>query len=287
MTLSCQLIHPEPVEPEDTLAQRIRSRGDVKTFAKKLTATQKVSTLCTDDPLEDHIHILVKPKSKSVRSPVNRPSLTKALFTSFVSLSLYYSHASSSLHHCFPLPLFKSSSFLAISLCCLLSWLVMIGVLSNLWTNCRNIPLPLSLPLALSFHLSILPDYRSSMIGSSFKFRSSIPNLDLYCSGYDDPCWFFSRKRWRSPAEEGEYRWLIVPYEQNWWYCWTSHFACASCLIVVAPILSCYPHLPFCLSFHVRQLVVPFNFLDTSPILFFLEFRHRCVWCRPYRLLHA
>jgi hypothetical protein len=106
VTLSCQLIDPEPVEPEDTLAQRIRSRGDVKTFAKKLTATQKVSTLCMDDPLEDHIHILVKvkPISKSVRSPVDQPSLTKALFTTFVSLSLYYSH------HC--TSWFRSSSSL-------------------------------------------------------------------------------------------------------------------------------------------------------------------------------
>ena len=80
---SCQLFNLEPVEPEDTLAQCIRSRGDAKTFAQKLTATQKVSMLYTDDPLEDHIHILVKvkPTSKNVRSPVNRPSLTKALFT--------------------------------------------------------------------------------------------------------------------------------------------------------------------------------------------------------------
>ena len=47
-----------------------------------------------DDPLEDHIHILVKvkPISKSMRSPVDRPLLTKVLSTTFVLLSLYYSH---------------------------------------------------------------------------------------------------------------------------------------------------------------------------------------------------
>jgi len=65
LTLSYQLIRPEPVEPEDTLTQRIRSRGDVATFAKRLTATQKVSTLFPQHPLEDHVHILVQLPSSS------------------------------------------------------------------------------------------------------------------------------------------------------------------------------------------------------------------------------
>src|SRR5258708_37013820 len=35
----------EPLEPESTLAYRIQSRGDIATFATKLTASQEVSTL--------------------------------------------------------------------------------------------------------------------------------------------------------------------------------------------------------------------------------------------------
>jgi hypothetical protein len=59
LTLSHKLTEPEPVEPEDTLLQRITSRGDVATFAKRLTATQKMSTLFPQHPLEGHLHVLV------------------------------------------------------------------------------------------------------------------------------------------------------------------------------------------------------------------------------------
>jgi hypothetical protein len=55
LTLSCQLIEPVPVESKDNLAKHIRSRGDVATFAKKLTATQKVSMLFSQHPLEDYV----------------------------------------------------------------------------------------------------------------------------------------------------------------------------------------------------------------------------------------
>ncbi|KAF8330494.1 hypothetical protein F5887DRAFT_1000167 [Amanita rubescens] len=52
---------PEPVDPEDTLMQRIRSRGDVATFAKRLPATQTMSALFPDrDPLDNHVHVLVR-----------------------------------------------------------------------------------------------------------------------------------------------------------------------------------------------------------------------------------
>ena len=106
LTLPCKLTKPEPVEPEDTLLQRIKSKGDLGTFANKLTATQKVSMLFPPRPLEDHLHILVQLPStcKIMRCPVDRPSLIKAPFTTFISLSLYHSHAPSFLHCRFPLP---------------------------------------------------------------------------------------------------------------------------------------------------------------------------------------
>ena len=73
LTLSFQLTELEPVEPEDTLVQRIRSRGDVATFAKRLTATQEVSALFPQHPPEDHVHLLVQlpSTSESVAFPPN------------------------------------------------------------------------------------------------------------------------------------------------------------------------------------------------------------------------
>jgi len=73
LTLSHKLTEPEPVEPEDTLLQHIMSRGDVATFAKRLTATQTMSTLFPQHPLEGHLHVLVRLPftGKTVPRPVN------------------------------------------------------------------------------------------------------------------------------------------------------------------------------------------------------------------------
>jgi len=65
LTLSRKLTEPEPVQPEDTLLQHITSRGDVATFAKKLTVTQKMSMLFPGHALQDHVHILVQIPSTS------------------------------------------------------------------------------------------------------------------------------------------------------------------------------------------------------------------------------
>jgi len=66
LTLSPKLTDPEPVGPDNTLAERIGLRGDnVATFAKRLTVTQNVSTLFPQHPLEDHVHILVQLPSTS------------------------------------------------------------------------------------------------------------------------------------------------------------------------------------------------------------------------------
>ncbi len=62
LTLPCQLNVPEPVGPACTIGQRIRKRGDVETFAEKLTdSTQKMSTFFPQSQLlEDHVQILVE-----------------------------------------------------------------------------------------------------------------------------------------------------------------------------------------------------------------------------------
>ena len=59
---SCQLNDPEPVVPVHTLLERmgIRSGGDHVTVAKELTdPTQKMSLVCPELHLENHVHILV------------------------------------------------------------------------------------------------------------------------------------------------------------------------------------------------------------------------------------
>ncbi|KAM6503841.1 hypothetical protein JOM56_000784 [Amanita muscaria] len=63
-----QLNKPEPAEPEATLAQRIRLRGNRATFATRLAATQNVSTLFPQPLLEDHVHILVQLPSTQLSS---------------------------------------------------------------------------------------------------------------------------------------------------------------------------------------------------------------------------
>ncbi|KAF8326911.1 hypothetical protein F5887DRAFT_1013155 [Amanita rubescens] len=61
----------EPVTPEDSLWQRIRKRGGMETFAKKLTdPTQEMSTLFPQSqlPLKNHVCILVELPSNDSRS---------------------------------------------------------------------------------------------------------------------------------------------------------------------------------------------------------------------------
>jgi hypothetical protein len=50
------------VDPEGSFWQRIRKRGDVKTFAEELkTSTQKMSSVFPQSQLlENHVHILVE-----------------------------------------------------------------------------------------------------------------------------------------------------------------------------------------------------------------------------------
>jgi hypothetical protein len=60
LTLSFQLSNAEPVEPEDTLLQRIMKRGEVMKFAQKLGATEEMSAVFPQDPLVDSVHILVQ-----------------------------------------------------------------------------------------------------------------------------------------------------------------------------------------------------------------------------------
>ena len=66
LILSCQLNDPEPVDPEGTLAQRIRSRGDVASFANQLNSTQIMSALFPEHrgaPLKNHVYVMVSLRS--------------------------------------------------------------------------------------------------------------------------------------------------------------------------------------------------------------------------------
>ena len=75
LTLSRKLTNPEPVAPEYTLPQRIKSKGDVATFAIRLTSTEQVLKLFPSLPLEGHVHVLVEllSTSKTVPCPVSCP----------------------------------------------------------------------------------------------------------------------------------------------------------------------------------------------------------------------
>ncbi|KAM6494818.1 hypothetical protein JOM56_009441 [Amanita muscaria] len=55
LTLSYQMDGLEPLEPEDSLAHRIRSRGGIATLATRLSASQDVSTLFPKPPLEGYL----------------------------------------------------------------------------------------------------------------------------------------------------------------------------------------------------------------------------------------
>jgi hypothetical protein len=73
LTMSCKLINPEPVGPENTLADRLRSRGDnVDKFAIRLSCAEKVLELFPE-PLAGHVQVMVEilPTSKAVPCPVN------------------------------------------------------------------------------------------------------------------------------------------------------------------------------------------------------------------------
>ena len=58
--LSCQLNVPAPVDPEGSLWQRIRKRGDVATFAEKISSHKMSEVFPQSRVLEDHVHILVE-----------------------------------------------------------------------------------------------------------------------------------------------------------------------------------------------------------------------------------
>ena len=79
LTLSHKLTDPEPVASEETLPQRIKSRGDVATFATRLNSTEQVSRHFPLHPLEGHVHIMVEllPPSKIMSCPVSCPLLIK------------------------------------------------------------------------------------------------------------------------------------------------------------------------------------------------------------------
>lgn len=63
LTLSCQLNNIEPVEPSDTLLQRIKERRDLDTM--KLGVSEKIAALFPQGLLEDHVHFLVQVPSTS------------------------------------------------------------------------------------------------------------------------------------------------------------------------------------------------------------------------------
>jgi len=74
LTLSHKLTDPEPVGPDNTLADRIRLRGDnVEMFATRLSSEKKVVTVFPQHPPEDHVHILVQlpSTSKTMRCSVD------------------------------------------------------------------------------------------------------------------------------------------------------------------------------------------------------------------------
>ena len=58
--LSCQLNVPAPVDPEGSLWQRIRKRGDVATFAQKISRHKMSEVFPQSRLLKDHVYILVE-----------------------------------------------------------------------------------------------------------------------------------------------------------------------------------------------------------------------------------
>lgn len=64
LTLFYQLNKPEPVEPQATLEERIRLRGDVATFTTQLTATQSMEVF-PEQPLKHHVYFLVQRPARS------------------------------------------------------------------------------------------------------------------------------------------------------------------------------------------------------------------------------
>ena len=83
LTLSCKLINPEPVGPEDTLWDRIKSRGDdLKEFATRLSSEKKVLEPFPVPLASAHVQVVVEilPDSKLVL--LSCTSLIRALFLS-------------------------------------------------------------------------------------------------------------------------------------------------------------------------------------------------------------
>jgi hypothetical protein len=73
LTLPCKLINPEPIDPDNTLADRVRSRGDnMKEFARRLSPAEQVLQLFPES-LAGHVQVMVEilPTSKAVPCPVN------------------------------------------------------------------------------------------------------------------------------------------------------------------------------------------------------------------------
>jgi hypothetical protein len=93
LTLSCKLIDPEPVGPDSTLADRIRSRGDnVNAFAIRLSSEEKVSPYFRE-PRAGQVQVMVEvlPASKPVLCPVSCTTLIKTPSTRFVHFNFLFS----------------------------------------------------------------------------------------------------------------------------------------------------------------------------------------------------
>jgi len=63
LTLSFQLNDTEPVKPSVTLLQRIKQRKDLDVMA--LDPTEEIAALFPQNPLENHVHILIQVPSTS------------------------------------------------------------------------------------------------------------------------------------------------------------------------------------------------------------------------------
>jgi hypothetical protein len=49
-----------PIDPDDSLAQRLEALGDIDAYSSKLSSGQKVEVLFPEPHPEDHLHIVVQ-----------------------------------------------------------------------------------------------------------------------------------------------------------------------------------------------------------------------------------
>jgi hypothetical protein len=108
LILSCKPINPELLNPEKSLADRIKLRGDnFEEFAEWLNSGDKVSEHFPVSLETPYVQVIAQivPESEPVYFPFSCTSLTKTPSTRFVHPSTTLSLFCDIVHHVSPLPL--------------------------------------------------------------------------------------------------------------------------------------------------------------------------------------